>query len=466
MSAALALFNKARDEGRLSMFVPASGAASRMFRALMGYRARRGDVRRERLEEDLRSGDPDAGEILDFARGLPLFPFYDDLRAALRTKGLDPAALISDGVYTPWVDLLLSPEGLNLAAAPKALMPFHRVKEGVRTPLEEQLLESADTLRSADGLCRVHVTASPEHAAAFRDRLGEILPRVERLRRCRFDAAVSIQDPSTDTLGLGADGFPARGPNGRLLFRPAGHGALLKNLNEAKGDIVFIRNIDNVPHESHPGEGSRWDALLAGILLDVQSHLFQRVALLAGRPKDDRLLEEAEEFAERRLNIRLPPGHAERRAPERRKWLLARFNRPVRVCAVVENRGEPGGGPFWVRGGDGGASPQIIEAAQVADDPAQRLIFRSATHFNPVQMVVGLRDHRGRNYDLAAFADPDAAFTADKSVGGKPVKVLERPGLWNGGMARWTTLFVEAPLSVFHPVKTVNDLLRPDHQPA
>ncbi len=465
ISATLSFFDRAREEGRLSKFIPASGAASRMFQALAAYRGRRPQVLRDPLKKEADGGDPEAGEVLRFVQNLPRFPFFDALQAKLREKGGDPSALFERGTYTPWIDALLSTDGLNLAAVPKALMPFHRVKDHIRTPLEEHLIDSVDTLRSGEGLCRLHFTVSPEHAPLFRDRLAEILPRLEKDRRCRFDVTFSEQASSTDTISLGPDGFPARLKDGRLLFRPGGHGALLGNLNALEGDVVFIKNIDNVPDEFHPGESSHWDALLAGLLLDLQFHLFQRTSWLTGRPNDIRILDEAEEFAGRRLNIHPPAASSGRSVSRRREWLLSRFRRPLRVCAVVKNTGEPGGAPFWVTGSDGEVAPQIVEAAHVSDEPSQRKIFQSSTHFNPVHMVCGLRNGRGECYDLAKFIDPDAAFVTEKSVEGKSLKVLERPGLWNGSMSRWTTVFVEVPLSTFHPVKTVNDLLREDRQP-
>jgi hypothetical protein len=460
------LFDKAREEGRLSKFVPASGAATRMFKALLAWRKKDPDVLRSRVERASDEGDPDAAEVFQFILELPRFPFFDALRAHLQDKGLNPSGLLSEGRYGPWAAAILDKGGLELASLPKALFPFHRVKEGVRTALEEHLVESVDTLRDGEGACRLHFTVLEEHVAAFNAKVKEALPALERSRRCRFRVESSLQKASTDTVALEADGRLARRKDGRILFRPGGHGALIENLNDLKGDLVYIKNIDNVGHESRPGETSHWDALLAGLLLDLQFHLYQRASWLTSRPRDTRILMEAEDFAARRLNIRPPAGHAEQDPSTRREWLLARFNRPLRVCAVVKNTGEPGGGPFWVKEADGAVTAQIIESAQVSDDLAQKKIFQSSTHFNPVHMVCALRNADGENHDLRRFTDPAAVFIAEKSVDGRPLKVLERPGLWNGAMARWTTVFVDAPLSIFHPVKTVNDLLRPDHQPA
>lgn len=465
-SARIHLFDQAREEGRLSKFIPASGAATRMFKSLLAYRERHADVLRDVLEKESEQGDPDATEVLHFILGLPRFPFFDSLRALLQEKGINPSTLLSEGRYGPWVDLLLGKTGMDMASVPKALFPFHRVGSGVRTALEEHLIESVDSLRDGEGLCRLHFTVSDEHRERFDRELKDVLLRLEKTSRCRFQVASSVQKPSTDTVALDGDQRLARRKDGGILFRPGGHGALLENLNEAGGDVVFVKNIDNVGHESLPGETSHWDALLAGLLLDLQFHLSQRASWLTTRPKDSRILLEAEDFAARRLNIRPPEGHAEKEPAVRREWLLTRFNRPLRVCAVVKNTGEPGGGPFWVRGPDGETTAQIVESAQVSDDLGQKKIFQSSTHFNPVHMVCALRNARGESFDLRSFVDPDAVFVADKSADSRPLRVLERPGLWNGAMARWTTVFVEAPLSIFHPVKTVNDLLRPDHQPS
>lgn len=465
VSDALRLFDAARGEGRISKFIPASGGATRMFKALAAYRARHTEVLRDRLEAEAEAGDPDAGEVLKFALGLPRFPFFEDLRALLQEKGHNPSASLTPGDYTLWIDLLLTPDGLSLAGRPKALVPFHRLRGQVRTPLEEHLIESIGVLRDGQGICRFHFTVSPEHEPAFRARLAEMLSRLGTRYGCRWDVSFSLQSSSTDTVALDAEGRPARRKDGALLFRPGGHGALLGNLNDHRGDVVLVKNIDNVAHELHPGESARWDAVLAGLLVDLQTNIFKRLSWLSERPADVRLIGEVESYAADQLNILPPDGAVGRPLQERRSWLMERLDRPLRVCAVVKNLGESGGGPFWVKSPSGESVPQIIESAQVSDDLGQQKVFQSASFFNPVHMALGVRNSRGESFDLTRFADADAVFSAEKTFEGATLRVLERPGLWNGGMARWTTVFVEAPLTIFHPVKSVVDLLRSDHQP-
>jgi hypothetical protein len=463
------VFNKAREDGRLRKFVPASGAATRMFKDLAAWRS----SGRAQTAEELAAASAaskEAAEVLKFFRNLRHFPFYEALSEALARRGQDPSVALREERFPLWADLLLGHDGLDYASSPKGVLPFHRYKGRPRTAFEEHLIESVDVLRDREGVCRVHFTASPEHVEPFKRLAAEAVPALEQARRCRFEVTFSFQSPATDTVALDAGGAPARSSDGKLLFRPGGHGALLENLNALQGDVVLMKNIDNVPHESHPGDHAHWDALLVGLLVELQEQVFHRITWLSTRPNDHRILEEAEFFAARRLNLFRAafPAIDDEAADHKRRWewLMARLNRPLRVCAVVRNTGEPGGGPFWVRGADGSLTPQIIESAQVAKTAEQEKVFRASTHFNPVNIVCGMRNWRGELFDLRAYADPASVFIAEKSSGGAPLRVLERPGLWNGGMAHWTTVFVETPLSTFHPVKTVNDLLRADHQPA
>lgn len=361
----LALAREAAGAGRLSKFVPASGAASRMF-------------------EFLGSGDPDHPDVRRFRENASSFAFSaDDLQA--------------------------------LAALPKGLLPFHRYAEAVRTPFEEHLVEAAATVRDAAGVCRVHVTVSPGHRAAFEAVLRQARPRLERETGARFEVRFSEQAPSTDTVAIDETGRLFRDSEGRLLFRPGGHGALLKNLAESGGDVVLVKNIDNVVPDDLRAPTLLWKRLLAGVLVRLE-----------------------------RASTRV---------------------RPLRACGVVRNEGEPGGGPFWVQG-PGGETRQIVESAQVdLANPAQAAIWSAATHFNPVDLACSLRDASGRPFDLPRFVDERAVFIAKKTHEGRTLFALERPGLWNGAMALWETVFVEVPKETFAPVKTALDLLRPEHQP-
>jgi hypothetical protein len=362
----LALADEAARAGRLTKFVPASGAASRMFAFLLAE-------------------GPETPEKKRFLESEDAFAFAGD-----------PG---------------------RLAATPKGLLPFHRHPEGARTAFEEHLHEAAGTVRDAAGLCRVHFTVSPEHRKAFEDKLAEIRPRVTRATGARFAVSFSEQSPATDTIAGGADGGPFRTASGDLVFRPGGHGALLKNLGDvarAGGDVVLVKNVDNVVPDARRGPTLLWKRLLTGLLVRLER--------------------------------------------------ASRRDRPIRVCGVVRNEGEPGGGPFWVAGPEG-ESLQIVESAQVdLADPAQAEIWRTATHFNPVDLACSLRNAAGDPFDLGRFVDENAVFIAEKTHEGRPLKALERPGLWNGAMAFWETVFVEVPKETFAPVKTVLDLLRPEHR--
>ena len=362
----LALADEAARAGRLSKFVPASGAASRMFAFLKSSSPGHEDVRR--FEENRRG----------FA-----FP-ADDVDA--------------------------------LAALPKGLLPFHRYAGISRTPFEEHLVEAAATVRDSEGICRLHVTVSPDHRAAFEAALATARPRLEKETRARFDVRFGEQSPSTDTIALDESGRLFRDAEGKILFRPGGHGALLKNLQESGGDVVLVKNIDNVVPDHLRAPTILWKRLLTGFLVRLE------------------------------------------RAGAR--------TRPLRVAGVVRNEGEPGGGPFWVAGPDG-ESRQIVESAEVnLADSGQAAIWRKATHFNPVDLACSLRDQAGRPFELSRFVDERAVFVAKKSHEGRALLALERPGLWNGAMAHWETVFVEVPRETFAPVKTILDLLRPEHQPS
>ena len=429
--ALILLHDEAARQGRCSKFVPASGAATRMFQDLLAGRG--------------------VGPLL---ADVDRLAFAGDLRAELVFRGQDLDALRSAGGGAQIVDALLGADGLGYATMPKGLVPFHRYANGTRTAFEEQLVESAGYVRDADDHCRVRFTVSPEHLHAFRLLAGRVTPSYESALRARFDVRLSVQKASTDTIAASPAGGPFVAADGRLVLRPSGHGALLLNLAELGGDIVFIKNIDNVQTDARRGDTLRWKKILCGRLLELQRSLFLHVARLRSRPPSPEFVADAASFARRELAI-------DAQGPELERALA----RPLRVCGVVRNTGEPGGGPFWVRGGSGRVSRQIVEAAQI--DPAsdvQRAVLDEATHFNPVDLVCGLQDVEGSAFNLHDFVDPRSAMVSQKSHEGRELLALERPGLWNGAMAEWITVFIEVPISTFTPVKTVMDLLRPEHQ--
>jgi len=457
--------DEARLSGRLTAFIPASGASSRMFKSLLHFFTESSAMNRARLQERARRGDSDARETLLFLEGLQRFPFFEDLKAATAKDHHNIEEWIDQGKIGPLLAYLLTPQGLDYASLPKALIPFHRYAEGNRTALEEHLAAGDEFLRDREGICRFHITVSPEQQPLFEAFLQQAAPRLEKLLQCRYEVTLSTQRKSSDTLAADLDNRPFRLENGRLLFRPGGHGALLENL-EGSGDIVFLNNIDNVVRDGTAKSTGYWRKVLAGCLVELQTEAFQHLSNLTNQEPGSRALERALGFVTLRLSVPPPRGLTGWTERKLQGWMIDRLNRPLRVCGVVQNTGEAGGGPFWVWDTSKELSLQIVEKAQVAPSLDQEVIFSWSTHFNPVSIVCGLRDWKGQPFNLAKFADPGAVFIARKSHLGQELKTLEWPGLWNGGMARWNTVFVEMPLSVFNPVKTINDLLKSGHQPS
>ncbi len=461
----LAFHEEAVRQGRIGKFVPASGAASRMFEILL---------------EDLHNcpAEPSA-EVRKVFDNLPRFAFFEDLAAAMRQDGLDLEACLRQGDRRTILECLLTNKltsnltnkGLGYAELPKALLEFHRYSEGAdgpRTAFEEHLVEAAAYTRDADGICRLHFTISPGHEEELRRLLEEVGPRYEERLGASFEVTFSSQARSTDTLAVDLENRPFRLRGGSLLFRPGGHGALIHNLQDlASGgwDIVLLKNIDNVVPDDRKDVGLLWKKLLAGALLALQKRIFAYLERLEDGPSvTPELLEQVEKFMTDAL-VRPVPPEMSLKAEELRRYFLRILDRPLRVCGVVRNQGEPGGGPFWVESAEGELSLQIVETTQIDPrNPVQQKILRSSTHFNPVDLACALRDRHGQPYDLERYIDPTTVFISRKSHEGRQLKALERPGLWNGAMADWNTVFVEVPDATFAPVKTVLDLLRPEHQ--
>ncbi len=448
----LEAWEEATKEGRLMKFVPASGAASRMFREWHLALAQGGFSTRGKGEE--------------FISSLERYAFYKDLIETVAADGLSLSDLVRNAESAKILDFVLTGKGLNYGNLPKALIKFHSYPDGARTALHEHLVESALYVRDQNKKARVHFTVSGEHEKAVRDHLRQILRRCERDLDTVFAVGISIQDPATNTIAVDLDKKPFRDPNGDLFFRPAGHGALIANLNRLEGDIVFIKNIDNVVTDAFKDDTTLWKKLLAGYLVSVQKEIFTDLVILEQPNPAVEKIADIVEFCRKRLNITLPQSFESFSGEEKRRFLFDALNRPLRVCGMVKNGGEPGGGPFWVQNrSDNSLSLQIVEESEVdLDDPEQKEIWSSSTHFNPVDLVCGLLDYRGRKFNLEDFIDRDAAIITRKSQKGRDILVLERPGLWNGSMAFWNTIFVEVPLTTFNPVKTINDLLRPYHQ--
>jgi Domain of unknown function (DUF4301) len=449
----------AAGTGRWMRFVPASGAASRMFSALLASRAAGRDTRVALAQAA--GGDSEARSALETFDGLDRFAFREALAAALASRGDTLERCIETGDARAVFDTLLDPAGLGYASRPKGLLPFHRDRGRARTAFEEQLREAALLGGDSAGISRAHFTVSVEHRGGFERMLAELRPWLETTLGTRLESGFSVQEPSTDTLAIADDGEPFR-VDGRLLLRPAGHGALIDNLARTGGDLVAIKNIDNVQTETRRGPAIEWARVLTGRLLEIEERVHGLLQRLED-PADTGAPDEALALADAESIVFESPGSRGMADPRARARFL--LHRPLRVCGMVPNTGEPGGGPFWVRGVDGSLTRQIVESAELdpeRDDQGE--CFARGTHFNPVFLVCGLRDHRGRPYPLADFVDPSAIILTRKSAGGRGLRALERPGLWNGAMARWLTVFVEVPVEVFTPVKGVNDLLRPEHQ--
>jgi hypothetical protein len=460
----IGIYEQAAAAGRSMKFVPASGAASRMFRSLEAISTRLSPIDEKHPKAPLAGEDPDRQEFLRFVENMNRFSFYDDLKNALAEDGYDAERLLSQGRYKPVLEYLLSSKGLGYAELPKGLIKFHTYEDHSRTAFEEHLVEAVEYLRDQNGVVRVHFTVAPAYKADIEEHIRTIKAQHRQLG-ITFSISLSAQEPSSDTIAVDPDNQPFRDREGRLLFRPGGHGALLANLDDLKGDIVFIKNIDNVAVGRLQESNHQFKKALGGYLVRLQSAIFGYLQKLTSRDRSENLIGEVTEFIKKKLFLEPPPERHETSDRVRIDALKACLNRPLRICGMVPNEGEPGGGPFWVRGPNGRLSLQIVESSQVDwESPQQRGVWESSTHFNPVDIVCGVRDYLGRPFDLNTFVDPDTGFVSTKSQDGRNLKALELPGLWNGAMAHWNTVFVEVPLATFSPVKTVLDLLREEHQ--
>ena len=420
----LAHYDAESSKIRCVKFVPASGAATRMFKELFEY-----------VNDDKRTAGIDK-----LITNLEKFAFFAEL-----AKYLNPQIDDKDVVRNIIVD------GLCYGSKPKGLVTFHAYKEGARKPVEEHLVEAA--LYASNGeRAAIHFTVSPEHKEGFLALLEERQSYYEKKFDIKYDVSFSEQSPATDTIAVNLDNTPFRTDDGKLLFRPAGHGALISNLDKLDADIIFVKNIDNVTTDERKPDTVTFKKVLAGELLRLQARTFDLLkAFAAGEDKSA----EAISFLRDELCCRLPENAS-------RELIIETLDRPIRVCGMVKNEGEPGGGPFWVRDEKGREQLQIAESSQIAKEDMH--LMKEATHFNPVDLVCCVQRYDGTKYDLTKYTDPKTGFISQKSAGGRDLRAQELPGLWNGAMANWNTLFVEVPISTFSPVKVVQDLLRPEHQ--
>ncbi len=437
--------DRAAAQGRMIKFVPASGAASRMFERWFTW-----------YETEGFSTTKDARI---FQKQLPQFAFFEELSRALSRDGRD----IHRENPREILKYILTAKGLDYGHLPKALLKFHPYPGSSRTPLEEHLVEAALYVKDDRHGCRLHITVSEEHRREVEAYLADVRGDYETEYDVRFLIALSIQLPSTGTIAIDDEGKPFRDEAGTLMFRPGGHGALLENLNLIEEDIIFIKNIDNVVPDRFKPETVLHKKVLGGYLVTLQEEIFHHLRLLSDGEPDDSDLSQTALFCRERLSRTLPQVFYTCTGTRKKNMLFDILNRPLRVCGMVKNEGEPGGGPFWVEEPDGTRSLQIVEEVQVDQSKRQRAIWKSSTYFNPVDLVCGTRDFRGEKFDLKRYVDGNTRIIAHKSSEGRPLKALELPGLWNGAMARWNTVFVAVPSATFNPVKTVDDLLREEH---
>jgi len=432
-------------------FVPASGAASRMFKDLFEFLD-------EKLEEPL------SDSVKQFFAEIDKFAFYDLLNeSCIQQEGKQIPELIADKQYKKIVNLLLNKKGLNYGALPKGLLLFHTYKQGKRTPLMEHLAEGALYTMNKQGVVNIHFTVSTEHLQFFEQHLNEVVDDLANVYQAKYVVTFSAQKPATDTIAADENNQPFR-DKGELVFRPGGHGALIENLNDLKADVIFIKNIDNVVPDALKNPTIIYKKVLGGLLVKLQEQTFKYLRMMdKGLLKDEKLWEIAR-FCEGSLN-NIHPGIADLSGKELQNYLYGKLNRPIRVCGMVKNTGEPGGGPFLIVNQDGTISTQILESSQIdLSNPVEKEKMLQSTHFNPVDLVCGVKDYKGNKFDLLQYVDKNTGFISLKSKNGKALKALELPGLWNGAMSDWNTVFVEVPVATFNPVKTVNDLLRVEHQ--
>lgn len=439
--------------------VPASGSATRMFKDLFHFLDTYEGTEEEFLEF-VQKKEP--GTMHYFFEKLDELPFYNRLSAAMWKDGKDIQKMIAKREYKEILRYILTEKGLNYGNTPKGLVDFHIYRDFVRTAFDEHIVEGA--LYCSNGkTTRLHFTVAEEYMVLFKNRLKKVTKVFEKMFNVKYEVSFSVQKSSTDTISIDADGNLLRDENGKLIFRPGGHGALIHNLDDLKEDIVFIKNIDNVIPDRAKYDTVKYKKLLAGTLIEVQNKVFGYLSTLDKKPTPAQL-EEMDCFLNS-IGYKEAEGKTYKDNKEHIKHLRQLLNRPIRICGMVKNEGEPGGGPFWVKTQDGSSRLMIIESAQIdLKNKEQKKIFEHSTHFNPVDLVCGIKNYKGKKFDLLKFVDAEQGFITTKSYKGKEIKVQELPGLWNGTMANWITVFVEVPLTTFTPVKTVFDLFRFEHR--
>jgi Domain of unknown function (DUF4301) len=454
-------FNDKRDTISMLKFVPASGAATRMFKFLFSF-IKEYNPDKESINSYINRKK--ATDLSIFIIGLKYLPFYYKVKQQLYKDYKNFDSLSNNQQITLFIKTMLQKSKLNYGDFPKGLLPFHQYRNHIATAFEEHLFEAA-YYASSHNKANLHFTISEKHNHKFDDEFKRIEEIVEKKTNTAFNISFSYQKESTDTIAVTTKNIPFREEDGSLLFRPSGHGALMENLNDLDADVIFVKNIDNVAVFNFEEEVGQYKKMLAGILLKIQEQAFKYQKDLDNKDVNEEELIKIAQFLSNKMNITISSEFEKYSTKYQIEYLAEKLNRPIRVCGMVKNEGEPGGGPFWVKEENGNISLQIVESAQIdKKNKLQKDILKKATHFNPVDLVCGIKNYKGKTFNLTKFVDPKTAFITMKTKVGNELKALELPGLWNGSMANWNSIFVEVPLITFNPVKTVNDLLKPQHQ--
>jgi len=455
-----AIYNQFVDKYKIVKFVPASGAASRMFKDLFDFYDNFNDSENSK---SLYFSLPDK-PLKKFFDNTPRFAFYPELNEKTKFAiGIDLEEAVKHEKYKDILKQLLYEDAMNYGNLPKGLLKFHKYENKVRTPVEEHIVEAAN-YSCSNNKAYIHFTVSPEHLDAFKKHIDEVIGEYSEKFNIKYDITFSLQKQSTDTIAVDMENKPFRNQDGSLVFRPAGHGALIENLNDLDADIVFVKNIDNVVPDRLKDETYKFKKIIGGILIHYKDIIFGFLKALDSKNAFEAIAD-IETFFKNELFFSFPPLYKNFSDLEKTKYLRHILNRPIRVCGMVKNEGEPGGGPFSAENHDGSVSLQIVEMSQIdIKNPEKANLVKNATHFNPVDLVCYIKDYKGKKFDLRKFVDVNTGFISKKSKDGKELKAQELPGLWNGAMSDWSTIFIEVPIITFNPVKEVNDLLRENHQ--
>lgn len=459
------IFDSALEEGRIIKFVPASGAATRMFKKQLSVLVKYDNPTFRELKELAGKGDEDCRATVEFFENINRFAFYDELKKMVSESGKQIEDLIAKEKIADIIRFVTESVGLNYAKHPKGSILFHNYSEGARTPFEEHLIEAMNYAAGKDKIVRIHFTISQEHEMGVKKLFSSLIEKYSR-QGWKFDVQFSFQSPLTDTISVTIDNKLFRDEKGKILLRPGGHGALLKNLNDLKADIITIKNIDNIVPDNLRAETYKYKKILGGYLISLQEKVFSILHNLEKNLLNEGSIKEIVGFIKDEFEVDISERLKGKALLEKKNYLFNFLNRPIRICGMVKKENHPGGSPLWVEGQNGELTKQIVETAQV--DPSDRNqvnILENATHFNPVDLACGVKDYKGNNFDLQKFSNPETGLITKKSKDGKDLKALELPGLWNGGMYYWLTVFVEVPKITFNPVKEVNDLLKQEHQP-